>query len=57
MDPAILSATSALAGSLIGGASSLVASWITQREQLRSQMFLQQAVKREALYTEFIVEA
>jgi hypothetical protein len=57
MDPAILSATSALAGSLIGGASSLTASWITQREQLRAQMLLQQAVKREALYTEFIVEA
>jgi hypothetical protein len=57
MDPAFLSATAALAGSLIGGISSLAASFLTQREQLRAQVLLQQAVKREALYTEFIVEA
>jgi hypothetical protein len=57
MDPAILSAASALAGSLIGGLSSLAASWLTQREQLRAQLFVQEAVKRETLYTEFITEA
>jgi hypothetical protein len=56
MDPAILSATSALAGSLIGGASSLAASWITPREQMQARMLLRQAVKRKALYTDFIVE-
>jgi hypothetical protein len=57
MDPAILSATSALAGSLIGGVSTLAASWLTQREQLRTQMLVQEALKREALYSEFIIEA
>ncbi len=31
MDPAILSAASALTGSLIGGVSMLAASWLTQR--------------------------
>jgi hypothetical protein len=57
MDPAILSAASALAGSLIGGASTLAASWFTQRGQLRAQVLVQEGVKREAVYAEFIIEA
>jgi hypothetical protein len=57
MDPAILSAASALAGSLIGGASTLTSSWFTQRGQLRAQVLVQEAVKRETLYAEFIIEA
>ena len=57
MDSAILSATSALIGSLVGGASTLTASWLTQRGQLRAQALVHEAVKREALYAEFIVEA
>ena len=57
MDPAILSAASALAGSLIGGVSTLASSWFTQRGQLRAQVLVQEAVKRETLYAEFIIEA
>jgi len=57
MDTAILSAASALAGSLIGGASTLAASWFTQRGQLRAQVLVQEAVRRQALYAEFIIEA
>lgn len=57
MDPAILSATSALVGSLVGGVSTFAASWLTQRGQLRMHTLVQQAVKREGLYAEFIVEA
>ena len=57
MDPAILSATSALIGSLMGGFSTFCASWVTQRRQLRSHLLLQQAAKRETLYAEFIMEA
>ncbi len=57
MDPAILSAASALTGSLIGGASMLAASWLTQREQFRAQALVHEAVKRETLYAEFIIEA
>jgi hypothetical protein len=57
MDPAILSAVSALAGSLIGGVSSLAASWLTHRGQFRAQTLIHEAVKREALYAEFIIEA
>jgi hypothetical protein len=57
MDTAILSAAAALAGSLIGGVSTLTASWFTQRGQLRAQMLVQAAVRRETLYAEFIIEA
>jgi hypothetical protein len=57
MDPAILSATSALIGSLIGGVSTFAGSWLTQHRQLRIQTLLQEAAKRERLYAEFIIEA
>jgi hypothetical protein len=57
MDSAILSATSALAGSLIGGLSTLAASWLTLRGRVRAQALIQEAAKREALYAEFIIEA
>ena len=57
MEPAILSATSALIGSLIGGVSTFAASWLTQHRQLRIQLLLQEAAKRETLYAEFIIEA
>jgi len=57
MDPAILSAVSALTGSLIGGVSMLAASWLSQREQFRAQALVHEAVKRESLYAEFIIEA
>jgi hypothetical protein len=57
LDPAILSAASALAGSLIGGVSTLTASWLTHRGQFRAQTLIHEAVKRETLYAEFIIEA
>jgi len=57
MDSAILSTASGLVGSLIGAASSIVATWLAQHGQLRAQSLVQEATKREALYAEFIVEA
>jgi hypothetical protein len=57
MDPAILSATCALVDSLIGGVSTLTASWLTQRGHLRARALVHEAVKRETLYAEFIAEA
>src|SRR5690242_13539350 len=56
MDPAILSATSGLAGSLVGGVSTFAASWLSTRNQYRAQTLVQQAVRREALYAEFVAE-
>jgi hypothetical protein len=57
MDNAILSAASALIGSLIGGMSTLAASWLTLRGRVRAQALVQEAAKREVLYAEFIIEA
>lgn len=57
MDTAILSATSALVGSLIGGVSTFVGMWLSTRGQVQAQYLAQEASKREALYAEFIVEA
>ena len=57
MDISLLPVASALAGSLIGGLSTLTASLITQRLQFRAQALIQEATKREALYAEFIMEA
>jgi hypothetical protein len=57
MDPAILSATAALVGSLVGGVSTFAAYWLTQRVQLRAQGLMKRHAEREALYAEFIVEA
>jgi hypothetical protein len=54
MDVAILPAVAALAGSFIGGLSTLTASLITQGRQFRGQALIQESVKREALYAEFI---
>jgi hypothetical protein len=57
MDTAILSASAGLMGSLIGGASTFAASWLTQRRILRTQTIMQHAMQRQVLYSDFIVEA
>ena len=49
MDPAILSATAALIGSLVGGVSTFAAYWLTQRVQLRAQGLMKRYAEREAL--------
>ena len=49
MNPAILSATAALVGSLVGGVSTLAAYWLTQRVQLRAQSLMKRHAEREAL--------
>jgi hypothetical protein len=57
MDPAYLSAIAALAGSTIGGLTSLAASWLTHRVQFSAQQHLADLAKREELYGQFIEEA
>lgn len=57
MDPTYLTAVAALAGSTIGGLTSLTASWLTQHVQFRSQRIAQGLSRREDLYTQFIQEA
>ncbi|GGJ35609.1 hypothetical protein [Neoroseomonas lacus] len=57
MEPAVLSAVSALAGSAIGAFASLATAWVSQRGTHRQQRQTAEIVKREALYVEFMQEA
>ena len=57
MEPAYIAAFAALAGSLIGGLTSLAASWLSQHVQVREQQRVQDLNKREELYKDFIEEA
>jgi len=57
MDPVYFSAFAALAGSAIGGLTTLAASWLTQRAQFRAQRLAHDIDRREDLYKDFIEEA
>ena len=57
MDQAYFSAFAALAGSVIGGVTSLATSWLTQRAQFRAQRVSHDLGRREDLYWDFIEEA
>jgi len=57
MNIAYLSALAVLAGSIIGGVTSLAASWISQNSQIRAHHYVQEQVHRQELYTAFIEEA
>lgn len=57
MDPAYLSIIAALGGSVIGGLTSLMASWMTQRTQFQTELRADDLRKRRELYKSFISEA
>jgi hypothetical protein len=57
MDGATISALAALAGSVVGGVTALGTSWLTQQAQARLQENARDRTAREALYSDFIVEA
>ena len=57
MNAAVISALAALAGAIIGGLTSLLASVWTQRLQARVQWIAQDKIRRQDLYEEFIEEA
>src|SRR5215470_12307427 len=57
IDPALISATSALVGALIAGCASLSAAIYTQRRQDRLQRVAREITKREAVYADFIMSA
>ena len=57
IDPALLSATSALVGALVGGGASLAAAVYTQRYQDRLQRVVRETTKRELVYADFIMAA
>ena len=57
MDAAYISALAALSGSIIGGLTSLGASWVSQNAQARTQQILGDKNRRQELYKAFIEEA
>ena len=50
-------ALAALLGAVIGGALSVVASWVAQRVQSRTQLLSQEIKRRQRLYSEFVKAA
>ena len=57
MDNSVISALAALAGAMIGGLTSVLASLMTQRTVARAQWLAQDKVRRQELYKEFIEDA
>jgi hypothetical protein len=57
MDTAFISAFSALAGSIVGGLTSGVTTWLGHRSQARAGHRLHNVSQREALYRDFVVAA
>jgi hypothetical protein len=57
MDVAYISALSALAGSVVGGFTSTVTTWLTQRAQARAGQLAHEIARREDLYRDFITAA
>lgn len=50
-------ALAALLGAVIGGALSVLASWVAQRVQSRTQLLTQEIKRRQRLYSEFVKAA
>jgi hypothetical protein len=57
MDVAYLSALSAIAGSLVGGLTSGVTTWLSQRSQARAGQLAREMSRRDDLYKDFIAAA
>lgn len=56
-DGSIVAALAALAGTAVGGFTSVVARWLSQRLQVRAQWFARENNRRQVVYREFIEEA
>jgi hypothetical protein len=57
MDVAYLSALSALAGSVVGGLTSGIATWLSQSAHARAGQLAREMSRRDDLYKDFIVAA
>jgi hypothetical protein len=57
MNASVISALAALVGAIIGGLTSVLASWLTQRTQVRAEWRVQDRSRRQELYKQFIDEA
>ena len=57
MDGSVISALSALGGATIGGLTSIVGAWLSQQKQVTAQEHVQDKLRRQELYREFIEDA
>lgn len=57
MDVAYVSALSALAGSVVGGLTSGITTWLSQRAQAKAGQLAHDLSRREDLYANFVVAA
>jgi hypothetical protein len=57
VDASIISALAALTGAAVGGLTSGIANWRSQRNQVRAQWILHEKGRRQNLYRDFIEEA
>jgi hypothetical protein len=57
MDASVISAVAALAGTAVGGLTSVLANWLTHRIQVRAQWLRHEKNRRQILYRDFIEEA
>ena|SRR5208337_173347 len=57
MDSAVITALSGLAGAMIGGLSSGLAMWLSQRSQAKAQWTAQNHLRRQDIYKTFIEQA
>src|SRR5437763_6749886 len=57
MDGSVISALSALGGAAIGGVTSIVGAWLRQQRQVMAQELVQDKLRRQELYREFIEDA
>ncbi len=57
MEVAYVSALSALAGSVVGGLTSGITTWLSQRAQARAGLLAHDMSRREDLFRDFIVAA
>jgi hypothetical protein len=57
MDTSVVTALAALAGAAIGGLTFIVASWLNQRAQAKTEQLSHYQRRRQDLYKEFIEQA
>lgn len=57
MNSGLIAACAAISGSFVGALGSVVGTWITQRHQDRRDLVAKTIIRREALYSDFIVES
>jgi hypothetical protein len=56
MEPAVLTASAAVLGSLTGASASIATAWLSQRTQGRRAAIQAEVHRREVLYADFIIE-